>query len=944
MSRKSIETLILCFILSVCILVLYIHKKPSTENKISKPNKSAIVKEETGALDNPGARSMWEYQRLRDPSTGRIPSDIRSKELGFVSNLPKDIHYKLKSVVWTNRGPYNVGGRTRALALDKENEDIIIAGGVSGGIWRTIDGGKVWNEQTSADQLHSVSCIAQDVRPGKRNIWYYGTGELIGDSPSSAGAFFLGNGVFKSIDNGISWNSLTSTALNTPSDFTDMWAFVWNIAVDPTKHDSDVVYSASLGTIFQSINGGNSWKTVLGGGLNYSWFSDIAVTSHGVLYATLGKESSFNSKGGIYRSVNGVKWSKITPALFPKLYNRVIIAVNPSEENEVYFLGVSQNEGVLSHSYLNRSEWLTFWKYQYLSGDGTGTNGIWTDLTQNLPVYYKNVFNNFYTQGAYDMTIKVKPDDSKVVIIGGTNLYRSTDAFATKNNITQIGGYEIDTKFPDFNIYINHHPDQHNLAFLPSDPNVMISANDAGIFKTNNCLNNIVEWESLNRGYSTTQLYTVSMDEETNSDLILAGFQDNGNYFTNSADPKKSWVLPLNGDGSFSSITKGGEFFYISKQEGKTYKMTLNSDGTRNSFSRIDPIGGKNFLFVNPFIVDPNDDNIMYMAGGRKLWRNDSLNFIPLNNTYDSISKGWYVFPDSLTTPDTSITAVAVSKNPSNIVYYGTNQKNIYRIDSANTLKSKRTLITGSSFPIIGNNEGAYVSCIAVDPEDANKVFVVFSNYNIYSLFYTEDAGKKWIKVGGNLEPSVTGFGPGPSCRWVSILALPDNKRIYFLGTSTGLYATDKLVDHSSSDKTIWIQIGADVIGNVVVDMVKTRSIDNLILVATHGHGVYSAHINSYDEIQSVFESVRNKNADINIYPNPATNYINLSINISKPQAANILIFSRDGKLVKNIGNKELGLKSEKISIQISDLAQGIYYCIVQLEERIISKPFLVVK
>ena len=58
------------------------------------------------------------------------------------------------------------------------------------------------------------------------------------------------------------------------------------------------------------------------------------------------------------------------------------------------------------------------------------------------------------------MMIRVHPDNSDIVFIGGTNLYRSTDAFRTKENIEWIGGYNPEG---GSGIYPNHHPDQHGI-------------------------------------------------------------------------------------------------------------------------------------------------------------------------------------------------------------------------------------------------------------------------------------------------------------------------------------------------------------------------------------------------------------------------------------------------------------------------------------------------
>jgi hypothetical protein len=66
--------------------------------------------------------------------------------------------------------------------------------------------------------------------------------------------------------------------------------------------------------------------------------------------------------------------------------------------------------------------------------------------------------------------------------------------------------------------------------------------------------------------------------------------------------------------------------------------MKIDPNGKRLNFARIDPIGGKDYQFINPFVLDPNNKNLLYLAGGTVLWRQDRLSEIPLNNTYDSIS------------------------------------------------------------------------------------------------------------------------------------------------------------------------------------------------------------------------------------------------------------------------------------------------------------------
>ena len=154
------------------------------------------------------------------------------------------------------------------------------------------------------------------------------------------------------------------------------------------------------------------------------------------------------------------------------------------------------------------------------------------------------------------MLVKVHPSDPNTVYIGGTNLWRSTDGFKSPNNTMIIGGYFIGSYEGDGNwgVYKNHHPDQHDLLFLPSNDNVILSATDGGVYKSFDTFADTVEWTSLNNGYYTTQLYAVSISRNANSDLMHGGFQDNGNFVTNSPDEEAIWTMPFNGDGMIGGI------------------------------------------------------------------------------------------------------------------------------------------------------------------------------------------------------------------------------------------------------------------------------------------------------------------------------------------------------------------------------------------------------
>ncbi len=894
------------------VSVLFIAHAPSTVKK------QTVYAEDD---ENPAGRLKWELSRLADPSTGKIPDHIRQKELAFASTLPSDacLQSRIQSQ-WNARGPWNVGGRTRALAMDVLDENTLVAGNTSGGIWKTTDGGTTWTKVTPPLQNPGITCIAQDTRVGKTNTWYAGTGEGYGQSAGETGAYYLGNGLLTSTDNGNTWTPIASTVSNTPQTF-DKWGdIVWNIALNPADTANDVIYAAGCLTgILKSINGGTTWTAVKGTitpSGSSSYFTDVAVTPTGVIYCTL---SSDGGQKGIWRSPDGVNWTQIIPGNFPAAYNRLVIGISPQDESQVYILGNTPNAGMPDTNFLGQVEWNSLWKYKYLSGNGSGSGGLWTDLSANVPSR-GGLFDKFNCQGSYDLVVRVHPNDTNTVFIGGTDLYRSTSGFYDTLSTTFIGGYQKGATLPVVNVYQNHHPDQHHLLFKPSNPSVMYSSNDGGIFRTNDCLASSVTWTTLNNGYLTSMFYTCALDHAQNTDIVIGGAQDNGSWFTNNTNLTTPWVTPRGGDGSYCYVADNAANYYFSIQNGKMMRSTLDGSGNVLTFARIDPIGGKGYQFINPYTIDPNNMNRMYLAGGKNLWRNDSLNFIPMVGNYDSISKGWIKFPDTVPTTNATITAVAVSKNPANIVFYGTSSKRVYRVDNANIGTPTPLDITPTTlFP------GAYVSCVAIDPTDANKVMVAFSNYSTYSIFSTANAlaaVPTWVKAGGNLEQFVNGTGNGPSVRWLSIMPVSDGT-VYLAATSTGLYATDTLMGTS----TVWVQQGTNTIGNVVCDMIDWRASDGRVIVATHANGIYSSVITSVNDVATVHNIENSNELTLNNYPNPFSSQTTIEYSLKERSKVMLNVLDERGRIVQPLVNTEQNAGRYALVFDRKGLANGIYYC-----------------
>jgi Secretion system C-terminal sorting domain len=864
-------------------------------------------------------RMQWDLKRLADPATGKIPQDVRAREIAFSATLPNDANsYLGKSVFstpFTSRGPWNVGGKTSAFAIDASNENRLLAGTTSGGMWLSTDGGQSWTLTNSLSQLRGANCLTQDTRPNHRNVWYYGGGNPWASAGGGGSAYFLGDGIFKSIDSGLTWQSLASTASGNPNGFTTGWQIVYSIANDISAPDSTAeIYAATYGAIYRSTNGGTSWTSVRSGN---SYFTEVVATSSGIIYATL---SDDGTQKGIWRSTDGITFTNITPATFPAAYNRIVMGVNPNDENEIYFLANTPGYGKKVLDFQGDAHWNSLWKYNYLSGNGDSLGGSWMDLSMNLPAT-GGMFDKFHTQDSYDMLVKVKPGNANVVFLGGTNLYRSTTGFQDSLHTTFIGGYEEGSAYPTINSYLNHHPDQHCLEFLPSNPNSMINANDGGVFRTDNDLDSIVSWNPLNNGYVTTMFYTVAIDHgNTNNDIICGGTQDNGTWWTNNANMTSPWKHVHGGDGAYCAIADNQSAYYFAIQNlRRLVKVSLDVNGNQTGFRRIDPIGGKGYQWMNPYLLDPNNNNIMYLAGGKYLWRNNDLSQIPLSNQYDSISTNWVQWNDSIPTALSEMTALAVSKTPANRVYYGTDKKRVYRVDNANTGTPTPIDITSTTTTALFPNTG-YVSNITVDPHDGNKLMVIFSNYNVYSVFYSKDAGATWEKAGGNLEAANT---ISPSIRWGAILHVTDGT-LYFLATSTGLYCTDTLM----GTNTVWVQQGTNTIGNAVCDMIDVRESDGLVVVATHANGIYSAKITSVNDVVSSGNILNlNNELELKNYPNPFTGSTTIEFILKNTSDVRLDFWDDCGRIIESKTLNHLDAGKHTYQWDASKLKSGTYYC-----------------
>jgi hypothetical protein len=796
-----------------------IEKKPS---QIS-PEKE--LEDEARTIEE---RELFEFNMLKDPTTGKIPRTAFKDAIDAAKQTPT--YESLPPVLKTlgvltidAKGPSNLGGRTRAIGIDKRNANIMIAGGVSSGVFRTTDGGASWTRVVPIGQIHSITAIAQDPRAGQEDTWYFGSGEASGNS-AALGSTYPGFGIWKSTDNGVNWTQLAITASN-QEVFNSAFDFINRIVVDPTN---GFVYAAACNTIQRSTDGGINWGLVLGT-LATNAYTDIIVTPAGRFYAAIAGSDASN---GVWTSTTGAvaSWTRIAgTGGVPNhanwnaqgAYGRIVLANAPSSTNIVYALYYNNFTSACGPA--GPEAELFKW-------DQTTTT--WTDLSTNLPDETGCSVGNdpFATQGGYDLSIVVKPDDVNTVFIGGTNVYRSTDGFTSTAATTRIGGYNSPANYA---LYLNSHSDIHTLVFSAGSNSILYVGDDGGIQKGDITAGTVV-WTSLNNNYITYQYYHTDLVPVGGSDIFVGGAQDNGTTLNTGGTTATSI---FGGDGAtvgFMSYTNPTTFNIIAaSQSGNLVRLTAASSGFT-----ITPTGSSS-IFVTYSNLDQDNVNYLYYAGNTALYRTRIATTISSTTVTSNSATGWELMTGTGITGNIRSMATSRNKtygdaaysatNASRKLYIGTETGKVYRLNDPAFVASGTAAvdITPAGAP------AAVVSSIAINPGDDNEIMITYSNYGVNSVYQTANANAAtptWTNVEGPAGSAVQ-LASARSSAIVKVAGITQ----YFVGTSVGLFNTTTL----SGATTSWTRIGSAEINFAIVSQLRYRPSDNKILAGTHGNGMF---------------------------------------------------------------------------------------------------------
>ncbi|MCF7800669.1 MAG: T9SS type A sorting domain-containing protein [Candidatus Marinimicrobia bacterium] len=454
---------------------------------------------------------------------------------------------------WVERGPANVGGRTRAILVHPDSSSVWIAGAVGGGIWKTENAGQSWRPVSDDLPILSITALAQcDSQP---NVTYAGTGEGFYNFDA-----VIGDGLFKSTDHGESWQQLNSTA-GQPH-----FKYVNRIIVHPTN--PDLLLVATNEGIYRSVDGGASWNEVYNPGGRVQHIIANPQNFH-TQYAGI------NGEGVVKSTDGGVTWSSV--GSFNGSFARIELAIAPSDTSVLYATLTTASSSLGG----------------FYRSSNAGEN--WS--------YLGNSPNWLGGQGWYDNTLVVSPHNPNEIIVGGIDLYRVT-ANTSSMSVAKISNWYPDAGYP----YV--HADQHILVTIPTEENqyAIVAGNDGGVFYSPDNGNT---WSMRDNGYNVTQFYDA--DKHPVHAQFLGGTQDNGtNRSPLSPDQGSSWDEVIGGDGFECAWNKyDGNIVYGSLYYSRLFKST---DGGSH-FQSVEGGLPQSSVFYTSLAMDPRDSDVLLVVG-----------------------------------------------------------------------------------------------------------------------------------------------------------------------------------------------------------------------------------------------------------------------------------------------------------------------------------------
>ncbi len=500
-------------------------------------------------------RDEWFNFQRRFPYA-MIPAGTRARGIEAMRVMEergaraKGANSLLSASSWQPAGPANVGGRVRAIAQHPAKPGVYFIGAAAGGVWKTEDNGVTWTTTFDKESAMAIGALAIDY--SNPSVIYAGTGEYTVNTDS-----YLGNGIFKSTNEGASW---TNIGLTNVSSFS---------ALGVHRQNPEIVYALGAkggGGFYRSTDAGGTW-TLIQALYGFS-MSVNPRNSDQVLIST---------SSSILRSTDaGVNWTTARGINSGGL-RRISVSFAPSNPSIAYALcarGTGNGDVAM----------------MYRSSDG-GAN--WTQ-TAEIPTYF------FRDQGWYDNCIAVHPDSPSVVLAGGIDIFRTDDNGVTWANYTDSYGGALG----DYNDDSWVHPDQHVIEFSPTTPGQVLIGNDGGVHISPDAG---IHWRRLSMNLPITQFYRIDVDP-FDPRRVFGGTQDNGSLGTVPTVPG-TWKSVSGGDGFWVAVDPFDptivytELYYAQA----IYRVNTATNDVRPIHFPINEIGGERGDWSTPLACSPYD-------------------------------------------------------------------------------------------------------------------------------------------------------------------------------------------------------------------------------------------------------------------------------------------------------------------------------------------------
>ena len=699
-----------------------------------------------------------------------------------------------------NIGSAAMSGRVSAIAgmHEPSGKITLFVGAASGGVWKSDDGGTRYRPVFDEQDVQSIGAITIDPNNSK-NVWV-GTGECWTRNSVS-----IGDGIYKSTDNGETW---THVGLEKSER-------IARIAIPPGK--SDTVFAAVPGALwsdsadrglYKTTDGGKIWKQVLKGGNLSTGCTDVAIdpTNANTMFACMwdfrrkgweyrsgGDGPDKPSASGLFRSDDGGEtWKEVTPEAnkgFPKKpYGRLAIGIAPSNAKRIYCLVESpasalfvSDDGGTTWDQRDKSNWMV-WRPFYFA---------------RLVVDPKNPDRVF------------KPDGALIL---------SEDA---GKSFSVVGGFQ------------GAHGDVHDVWIDPTNPQVVFSGDDGGMWYSYNGGSKWWKGENL----PVSQFYHVSLDNE-DPYRVYGGLQDNSCWVGDSQYPggitNQRWENMYNGDGFWMFPDPADiDYIYAEYQGGEMGRVNRYTHEARNIKPRPNYNEKLRYNWNTPIALSPNEKGTVYV-GAQFLFRSRDHGqnwerISPDLTTNDPVKQkqeqsGGITVDNSAAEMHTTIYSISESPKDKNLIWVGTDDGNLQITrDSGKTWSNVVANVPGLP-------KNSWVNWVQASNFDASTAYAAFDRHTFGDmapyLFKTTDYGKTWT-------PLVTDKDTKTVRGYAHVIKEDVEKPdLLFLGTEFGLWIS---IDGGKS----WAQFKGNHFPAVAVRDLAIQPRENDLVLATHGRGIW---------------------------------------------------------------------------------------------------------